>query len=108
MRCERHGLTPVIVNDLDIVGIALSERKTDTPARVHSHRPLSCSVPLKLVKPNASERTEVLEGLGDIQGQQQVHCQGKIQAAKLVGPFTFPYSAACGMAPRPDHGRNVL
>ena len=61
MRCERHGLTPVIINDLDIVRIALPEGETDTPARVHRHRPLSCSVPFEFVKPNALEGTEVLQ-----------------------------------------------
>ena len=40
MRCERHGLTPVIINDLDIVRIALPEAETDTPARVHRKRDL--------------------------------------------------------------------
>jgi hypothetical protein len=73
MWCERHGLTSVIINDLNIVRIAPSERKADAPARVHCHGPLSGSVTLELVKPNALERAEITQRLGDVQSRQQVH-----------------------------------
>src|SRR5712691_10879289 len=98
MCCERHALTPMVVNDLDIVRIALPERKADAPACIHRHRPLPRTVSLELVKPNTLERTEVLQTLCDIQGRQQVHCRGEIQAAKLVGRFAVPDSAAGGIA----------
>src|SRR5260370_24540330 len=35
MGCERHGLTPVIINDLNIVGIALSLLEIDSMWIVH-------------------------------------------------------------------------
>jgi len=60
MGSEWHGLTSVIVNDLNIVRIALSEGKANAPARVHRHGPLSASVALELMKPNALERAEVM------------------------------------------------
>jgi hypothetical protein len=36
----------MIIDNLDIVRIALSEEKADAPARVHCHRPLAGSVAL--------------------------------------------------------------
>jgi hypothetical protein len=56
----------VIINDLDIVGIALSEGKANAPARVRRYGPLSGSVTLELMKPNALERAEVMQSLGDV------------------------------------------
>jgi hypothetical protein len=81
MYCERHGLTPVIVDDLNIVRIARSEEKADAPARIHRHCPPSGSVSLEFVKPDALQWTEVIRRLGDIQRQQQVHGRGEVEAA---------------------------
>jgi hypothetical protein len=32
MYCERHGLTPMVINNLDVVCVAVPEYKTDAPA----------------------------------------------------------------------------
>src|SRR5215216_2345018 len=70
--------------------------------------PLPFPVALELVKPDALQRAQVVQGLGDIEGQQQVHGTVEVQATELVRPLTFPHLAAGGVAPRPDHGKNVL
>ena len=53
MRCEWHVLSLVIVDDLDVVGVAFPERETNTPTCVHGHRPLALPVSLELVQSDA-------------------------------------------------------
>jgi hypothetical protein len=36
MRCGWHAL----INDLNVVSVALPERKANAPPRIHGHRPL--------------------------------------------------------------------
>jgi hypothetical protein len=69
------------------------------------HRPLAFAVSLELVQSDAFKWTQVLQGAGDVQCRQQIQRSGKIQAA---GRFTLPHLTAGGVAPRLDHGRNVL
>lgn len=107
MYCK-HGLASMTVNDFDVARVALGENKTDAPARIHGHRPLPGALALQLVKSHASERAEVLQGFGDVQGQQQLHRKIEIESAKAVRPLPFPDPAALGIAPRPDHGKIVL
>jgi hypothetical protein len=52
------------------MGIALSEFKANAPGTIDGHRPLPFSVTLQLVQSDPFERAEVMERLGDIQGQQ--------------------------------------
>jgi hypothetical protein len=97
-----------MVNDFYLVRLTRLEDEANAPPSVHRHSPLSVSVSFELVQPDALERTEILESLGDVQGRQQIHGSFEIQAAKLARSSAFPYPAGSGIPPRPDHGRNVL
>ena len=77
---ERRGLAPMVVNDLDIVRIALPERKANAPAGVHGHRPLAGSVPFEFMQPNAFEWAQILQPRGNVQGRQQVRRRGEVCA----------------------------
>src|SRR5215470_18306238 len=103
-----HTLTSVVVDNFNIVRIALPEGKANPPAGIDPHRPLTRSIPLEFMESYAFERTEILQSLGDVQGRQQIYRRGEIQAAKLVGRFALPHPAARRVTPRPDHGRNIL
>ena len=89
----------MVVNDLDVVGVALPEREANAPTRVYGHRPLAGPVSFELVKPDALERAQVLQSRGNVQRQQQVCRRREIQAAKSIWRFAAPYPAASGVAP---------
>jgi hypothetical protein len=55
----------MIIDDFDIVGIALAELKTDPPRPVYGHGPLYFPVAFDLVKPNTLEWAQIVERLGD-------------------------------------------
>ena len=98
----------MIVRDLDLVGVTFSKLKANTPTRVHAHCPLISAFAFQLVQADALEWTEIAEGLGDVQRQQQIDRRLKVEPAKLVRPIAFPNLAGHGIAPRPDHGINIL
>src|SRR5260370_42661608 len=106
---RRHcSLSPMIIDDLDLVGVALAKFETNSPSRIHGHRPLAPALTLKLVQADALKRTEVVQSLGYVERQQQVVCGLEIKPTKLVRSFAFPDLAGRGIAPRPDHGINIL
>src|SRR5713101_5513062 len=90
--CARGAwrLSSVIVDELDVVGIALTEFETDTPSLIHGHGPLSIALSLEPMQANAAERAEIAQRLGDVQSQQQIDGNLDIQSAKLVRPLAFP------------------
>jgi hypothetical protein len=98
----------VIIDDLDVVGIALAKFEADTPALVDRHRPLSPPVTFELVKADASQRTQIVERFGDVQRQQKINGGFEIQAAELVWPLAVSDLAGRRISPRPDHGINIL
>src|SRR5579864_458437 len=67
MDSGRHGLSPMIIDNLDVVCVALPEFETDTPPRIDGHRPLPLAVALELMQPEAPERAYVLQRLGNVQ-----------------------------------------
>ena len=71
MGCE-HFLTPMVVDDLDVVRISLPKRKADAPACVHGHRPLALTIASELVQTYALQGAEVPKRCGDIQREQQI------------------------------------
>src|SRR5262245_37287890 len=77
-------LALVIVHDLDLVRVALAELEADPPRSVHGHRPLTPALTLELVQPNAPERAEIRESLGDIEREQQIDGSLAIQPAEPV------------------------
>ena len=64
---RRHSvLSLVIVDDLDLVSVALAKLETDAPTCIHGHRPLIFPPAFQLMQADTLERTEVVERLGDI------------------------------------------
>jgi hypothetical protein len=98
----------MIVDYFDFVSIAFAELEANPPRPVNGHRPLAFAITPKLVKPNAFERTQVVQSFGNVQGKQQIHRRLHIEPAELIRPFAFPHLPGHGIAPRPDHGKNVL
>ena len=98
--CDRgHGLSSVIVDDLDVVGVTLAKHEADSPACIHPHGPLPFALGFELVQPDAFERAEIVQRLGNVQGEQQVNGRVKIQAPELVRPLPLPHLAGRGIAP---------
>ena len=89
----------MIIDNLDIVGIALAELETDPPQPVYGHGPLSFAVAFELVKPHALEWAQIVERLGDIQRQEQIDGGFSIMFAKLLRPAAFPDLAARRIQP---------
>src|SRR6202051_3125632 len=108
VRQEAFDSSFVIVGDLDLVSIALAKLETDAPPRVHGHRPLIFPLAFQLVQTNAFERAKIAQRFGDVQRQQQIDSRFEVEAAQLVQPLAFPDLAGHGIAPRPDHGINIL
>ena len=98
----------MVVDDLDIVGIALTKLEANSPARVHGHRPLVFAITSELVEADAPQRTKVLQRRCRIEREQQIGRGFEIEASELVWPLAFPHFASGGIPPRPDHGNNVL
>ena len=93
------SLSFVVIDDFDIVRIALPELETYPPRPVYGHRPLTLPVALELVDSHALERTKIPKHLGDVQRQEQVDSAVDLQPAELVRPLAFPDLAACRIAP---------
>src|SRR5215471_973987 len=86
-RSKRPGCTGgtssfVIVDDFDVIGIALSEFKANAPGTVDGHCPLPFSVTFQFMQSDALERAKVVERLGYIQSQQQIDSGLEVETAK--------------------------
>jgi hypothetical protein len=57
------------------------------------------AIALQLVQPEALQRAQVLERLGDVQCQQEVDGGVEIQAREAVRMLALPDFAARGVAP---------
>ena len=84
-------LSLVIIDDLDIVGVALTELKADAPSRVHGHGPLLFTRTLELVEAHALERAEISQCARYVEREEQVNGGIEIKAAKLTGLFALPH-----------------
>src|SRR5437764_15491838 len=69
---------------------------------------LAASLSPQLVQADAFERTEILQRLGYIQCRQKFNGGLEIQSAELVWHLAVPRSAGGGIAPGPDHGKNIV
>src|SRR5687767_3134129 len=99
--CETGVMSPsMIVDDFNVECVAFAEFETDAPAVVHGHRPLIPAVALQLVQPNALERAQVLQRLGDVERQQKIDRRFEIQSPKLVRVLAFPNLPGRRVAPR--------
>ncbi len=94
----------MVIDDLDVEGVALVERQAAAPARVHGHRPLPLPVAFQLVQADAPERAAIVQRLGNVQGEQQIDGMVEIEAAQLVRLLALPDLARRRIPPRPDHG----
>ena len=83
----------VVVDDLNIVGVTLARLETD---------------PLWTVHADALWRTQVAQRLSDVQRKQQVQRSAEVQAPEPVRSLAEPNLLARCVAPRPDHGKNIL
>lgn len=98
----------MIVDDLDIEGVALIELEADAPPRIDRHRPLPFPAALELVQTNTLERAEIVQAFGHIQCQQKINDGLEIQPAELIGLISLPDLARRCASLRPDHGSNIL
>ena len=78
-----HCCSSVVIYDLHVIGIAALEAKTNAPRPVDRYRPLTSSVSLKRVQPDALERTDVIQSFGRVQHCQQLQRRCGIETAKL-------------------------
>ena len=81
------------------MGVAPSKLETNPPRPIYGHSPLARTCTLQLVQPDALERAQVAERLGDVQSQQQIEGGIEVQAAKAVRRFTVPDFSAHRIAP---------
>jgi len=72
----------VVIYNLHLIGTAAFEAKANAPRPVDRERPLTSSVPLKRVQPNALERADVIQSFGRIQDCQQLQRRFGIETAK--------------------------
>jgi hypothetical protein len=75
----------MIVDDLDVVSVALFKLETNAPARIHGHRPLMSAITFELVKPDTPQRAQVLQRRCHIERQQQIDRSLEVEAAKPFG-----------------------
>ncbi len=77
----------MVVNDLDVVRIAIRPAKANPPLVVDPDTVLSSAVALELLEPVPWRHTEVVQGLGGVHGHQlpQHHASevGRISADRL-------------------------
>lgn len=72
----------MVVYNLHVMGIAAFEAKANAPWSVDRDRPLTSSVSLKRVQPDALERADVIQSFGRIQDGQQFQRRVGIETAK--------------------------
>ena len=90
---------PVIIDDLNLVGVALPEREANPPTLVHGHCPLILAAAFELVQADALQRADILQRLRNVQGQQQIRRLVEIEPAIPVRPLALPDLAGHGIAP---------
>lgn len=88
------------------MGIAGFEAKANAPWPVDRDRPLTSSVSLKRVQPDALERADVIQSFGGIQDGQQFQRRFDIETAKS-GLAGLEQSACRRVAPRTAHLTNL-
>src|SRR4029079_3898194 len=108
LRRKPYCSSSVVVDDLDLEGIPFAKLEADAPALVDGHCPPAFAVALELVQSDALQRAEVLQRFRDIQRQQQIGRRLEIKSAKMVRPLIVPDFPRRRVAPRPDHGNNIL
>jgi hypothetical protein len=57
----------VIVNNLNLIDMAVFEAKANPPRAVDRYSPLASSVTLKRMQPNAFKRADVIQSFGCVQ-----------------------------------------
>jgi len=62
----------VIVNDFNIMRIALAESEADPPGSIDGHSPLPLSIPFELMKADTLQGTQILEICRCIKGSEQL------------------------------------
>jgi hypothetical protein len=65
---EDHGFAPlVVVDDFDIVGIAILEPEHQAPRAIYRHRLGAGAIPGRLVQSKATQSAEPFQALGGMQ-----------------------------------------
>ena len=80
-----HTLTSVVVDNFNIVRIALPEGKANPPAGVHRHRPLTRSIPLEFMESYAFERTEICRVLATFKADSRSTAAAKSKPRNWLG-----------------------
>ena len=89
----------MIIDDLDLEGVAVAELEADPPRAVDRHGPLLPAGAFQLVKPDAFQGAQILQPLRGILRQQQIDRRVDVEPAKLVRALALPNLAGCGAAP---------
>src|SRR5262249_330408 len=92
-------LSSVIVDDFNVVSIAVAKFEADAPAPVHGRRPRVSAIALELVKAHAPQRAEVLQRCRHIECKQQIDSGIEMEARKLVGLLAHPTSRVTSRPP---------
>jgi hypothetical protein len=74
----------VVIDDFDLIGVALPELEANAPWAVDSHCPLPIPIALQLMQADTFEGTEIMQRFGDIQGQQQIDGRIVIKTSQLI------------------------
>ena len=97
MRNGGHGLSSLVVNDLDLVSVAFAKLETDAPALIDRHRPLAFAVAFQLVQPDASQWAQVVQRFRRIERQQQIDHVLEVEPAQ---------TGSAARRPKPCGSRN--
>ena len=89
----------MVVDDLHVMGVTPAELETYPPGAVHGHRPLIPACSLELVESDTLERTQVAQGLSDVQREQKVDSAVEVQTPESVRSLAVPHVLTCCIAP---------
>jgi hypothetical protein len=88
----------VIVDNFDVIGVAVSPRKTDSPLIVDSDAVLAATVPAQFLQPVARRDPEILEPNGSVHVAQLT--QHDAPQVRRIPTDRFALPQALGIAVR--------
>src|SRR5215204_2335182 len=97
----------MIIDELDLVGIAIPELKDDSPRPIGINRQIACSAAFELVQSDAAQGRERAQRRGGIQFHQPLPGEGLIQSPKPYFP-SFDELPGRGAFDGADHTLTIL
>lgn len=99
----------MIINDFDIVGIAIRPTKTDTPLAIDSNAVLAFPLPFEQFEPVAGRNLQILEADCRIENPQFRQCRFLDIAWEFAGKLAIPNLFCFAVAKACDHAsKNIL